>query len=94
MQTSSILRQPYIRVVLLACFLLLIPFVAMQFSNEVKWTFGDFAVAGALLLGTGFFYEFAASRTTNVKVRLAIALVLLAILLLVRIELAVGISGK
>lgn len=43
----------------------------MQFSSAVKWTLGDFAVAGALLLGAGFFYEFAASRTTNVKVRRA-----------------------
>ena len=34
--------------------LLLIPFVAMQFTNEVAWTASDFLVMGMLLLSVGF----------------------------------------
>ena len=34
-------------------FLLLIPFIAMQFTNEVDWTVSDFIVIGILLPGTG-----------------------------------------
>ena len=37
--------------------LLCIPLVAMQFTNEVNWTFSDFAIAGGLLLGTGLLIE-------------------------------------
>lgn len=33
--------------------LLLIPFTAMQFTDEVQWTVSDFGVAGTLLFGTG-----------------------------------------
>jgi hypothetical protein len=41
-------------VVLVAtAFLLLVPLVAMQFTDEVKWDLFDFTVAGMLLAGTG-----------------------------------------
>ena len=33
--------------------ILLVPLVAMQFSSEVRWTFFDFMVMGALLLSAG-----------------------------------------
>ena len=39
--------------------LLLLPLVAMQFTNEVNWTFSDFLVAGILLFGTGGLIELA-----------------------------------
>lgn len=35
--------------------LLLIPLIAMQFIDEVKWTLSDFVIAGIFLFGTGFF---------------------------------------
>lgn len=38
--------------------ILSVPLVAMQFSNdEVEWTLGDFAVAGAMLLVLGIAIE-------------------------------------
>ena len=33
--------------------LLLIPFIAMQFTNEVDWKILDFTIMGVLLFGTG-----------------------------------------
>lgn len=40
--------------------ILLTPLIAMQFTNEVNWTVGDFVFAGAMLLGAGVTYELAA----------------------------------
>jgi hypothetical protein len=39
--------------------LLLIPFIAMRFTNEVNWTPLDFVVMGAMLLVTGLGCELA-----------------------------------
>jgi hypothetical protein len=39
--------------------LLLIPFAAMRFTDEVNWTMFDFAVMGFLLLMTGLAIEIA-----------------------------------
>ena len=39
--------------------LLLIPYIAMRFTNEVNWTMGDFIVMGAMLLVTGLAIEVA-----------------------------------
>jgi protein-S-isoprenylcysteine O-methyltransferase Ste14 len=43
----------------LVVLLLLIPFLAMQFTSEVNWTLSDFLVAGVLLFGTGLLIELA-----------------------------------
>ena len=72
---------------------LLVPLVAMQFSDEVRWTLSDFAVAGLLLLATGLLIELVLRKIKKVSYRnIAIALILLAFLL-TWIELAVGIFG-
>ena len=73
--------------------LLLIPFVAMQFTNEVNWSVFDFVVAGGLLFGTGLLCELVLRKVQKVEYRIAICAVLLAALLLIWIELAVGIFG-
>jgi hypothetical protein len=41
-------------IVLAVGFILLVPLVAMQITEEVDWSAVDFVVAGALLLGAGF----------------------------------------
>lgn len=73
--------------------LLLIPFIAMQFTNEVNWTGLDFLVAGALLLGTGLMCEFVLRKANKTIYRIFICLAILATLLLIWAELAVGIFG-
>jgi len=70
--------------------LLMVPLVAMQFTKEVNWGIGDFAVAGVLLFGAGMTYCAAASRARSRMHRFAIAMVVLTVLGVVWAELAVG----
>jgi len=74
--------------------LLMVPLVAMQFSNEVKWTAFDFIVAGALLFGTGLAYILVSRMMDSAAYKFAVGIVVAAGLLLVWINLAVGIIGS
>lgn len=71
--------------------ILLVPLVAMQFTDEVNWDLTDFLVAGILLGGMGFLYVFASKKTEHIASRSALALALFAALLLIWMNLAVGI---
>jgi hypothetical protein len=86
-------RKRLIGIVLTVAFLLLIPFIAMQFTNEVKWDLPDFVIAGVLLLGTGLMCELVMRKVKKMKYRVAICIALLIVLLLVWAELAVGLFG-
>jgi hypothetical protein len=80
-------------ILLIVAFLLFIPLIAMQFTNEVNWTLFDFIVAGVLLLGTGLIFDLVIRKIKNINYRIAISVALLLILLLVWAELAVGVFG-
>jgi hypothetical protein len=82
-----------ILIVLAAGLILLVPLLAMQFTDEVAWDLADFAVAGALLVGTGLMYELSARKVSNILFRAGVGLALAVALLLVWTELAVGIIG-
>jgi ABC-type Mn2+/Zn2+ transport system permease subunit len=82
-----------IGILLTVALLLLIPLIAMQFTDEVSWSLFDFVVAGILLLGTGLMCEFVMRKVHKIEYRIAICVVLLAALLLIWAELAVGIFG-
>jgi len=73
--------------------LLLIPLVAMQFSSEVNWKLADFAIAAALLFGTGLVIDLVIRKVTNSEKRIAIIICVVIVLLLIWAELAVGIFG-
>lgn len=73
--------------------LLLIPFIAMQFSQEVIWTSSDFVIAGFLLLGTGLTIDLVLKKVSSTKNRIILCGIILAILFLVWAELAVGVFG-
>ncbi|MDX2249380.1 MAG: hypothetical protein SF052_21535 [Bacteroidia bacterium] len=73
--------------------LLLIPLIAMQFTEEVNWTPFDFIVAGVLLLGTGLICELVLRKVTKIEYRIALCFAILAALFLIWAELAVGIFG-
>ena len=45
--------------------LLLIPFIAMQFTNEVNWSVFDFLVMGVLLTGVGVLFDVVLRIVTN-----------------------------
>ena len=80
-------------ILLVVTLLLLIPLIAMQFTNDVKWNVLDFIVAGVLLFSTGLMCEFVTRKVKKVKYRIIICIALLAALLLIWLELAVGIFG-
>lgn len=82
-----------IGIMLTVALLLLIPFIAMQFTDEVNWTLSDFVVAGVLLLGTGLLYELVMRKVKKIEYQITICIALLAALLLIWLELAVGVFG-
>lgn len=92
-QNSVSITKSIIRIVLLTACILLVPLVAMQFSDEVDWSPGDFVIAGALLVGTGLLFEFVVRKITNPRRRLIFGIVLVFVFLLIWVDLAVGIFG-
>ncbi len=82
-----------IGIVLTVALLLLIPLIAMQFTEEVNWTLFDFVVMGILLLGTGLMCELVLRRVKKIGHRIAICGALLLALLIIWAELAVGVFG-
>jgi hypothetical protein len=71
--------------------LLLIPLIAMQFTDEVKWTLLDFVVAAVLLLGVGLMCELVLRKVNKIGLRIALCVAILTALLFIWLELAVGI---
>jgi hypothetical protein len=82
--------------ILLICILilLLIPFIAMQFTKEVNWSVFDFVIAGILLLTTGAVIELVLRKVKSTKHRLLISGIILLLLFLLWAELAVGIFNS
>ena len=87
------LTQHITYVTLGTIFLLFIPLIAMQFSQEVAWTPADFLIAGTLLFITGSSYVMITQSTKHLAYKVAIGLTLFSILLLIWSNLAVGIIG-
>ena len=73
--------------------LLLVPFIAMQFTDEVSWTSIDFVVMGLLLLSVGLLVELTTRKVSKMKLRIILLIVITAAFILVWAELAVGIFG-
>jgi peptidoglycan/LPS O-acetylase OafA/YrhL len=82
-----------IRIGIIVIGLLLIPFIAMQFSTNVNWSLFDFIVAAVVLFGTGLLLDLIVSKVKKIEYRIAICIIVLAVLGLIWAELAVGIFG-
>lgn len=80
-------------IILVVSFLLLIPFIAMQFTNEVNWSLFDFTAATILLVSGGLLCELVFIKVKKNKHRIILCFALLLLFLLVWVELAVGIFG-
>ena len=92
-QNNVSVKKSIIRIILLALCVLLVPLVAMQFSDEVDWSLSDFIIAGALLVGTGLVFEFIVRKIANPRRRLIFGIMLIFFFLLIWADLAVGIFG-
>ncbi len=77
-----------------AALILLLPLVAMQFTDQVVWDVADFTIFGALLVGVGVTYELAARMTGDTAYRAAVGVALAAAFILVWVNGAVGIIGS
>ena len=78
----------------MAALLLLLPLLAMQVSDEVMWSAGDFIVFGVMLAVAGGMVELAARRSGNGFYRAAAGVAVAASFLLLWVNLAVGILGS
>ena len=77
-----------------AAIFLLVPLIAMRFTDEVAWSAADFALAAILLFGSLGAFEWVVRSTGNPACRAGVALTLAGVLLLVWSNAAVGIVGS
>jgi hypothetical protein len=74
--------------------LLLIPLIAMHYSDEVHWTLIDFAIMGVLLLIAGMWTQRVVHKVKSFPRRATYIILVILLFLLVWAELAVGIFGS
>lgn len=82
-----------IRSIFVAELVLLVPFVAMFYTEEVDWKLPDFIVVGILLAGVGFAYQLIVTGLKDNTNQVALGIVIGVAMILVWLELAVGIIG-
>ncbi|GAA3977089.1 hypothetical protein GCM10022246_31700 [Pedobacter ginsengiterrae] len=93
-QTINATKQRVTIILSVIATILSIPLIAMQFTNEVKWTIADFIAAGSLLLITALAIEIVIRNVKTITLRNILFAVILLILFLVWAEMAVGIFGS
>ena len=76
-----------------AVFILLIPLIAMQLTDEVAWDREDFVIFGVMLVAACSVYEIAARLTHNTTRRAIAGIGIAAVFMLVWLDLAAGIVG-
>lgn len=92
--TRLIMNKRILALAIVTGGLLLVPLVAMRFTDEVKWKPFDFVAAGALLFGAGLAYEFVSRKSAGAPYRAGVGVAVAAGLLLVWVNLAVGVIGS
>lgn len=77
-----------------AALLMLAPLVAMQLTDEVRWTASDFVFAAVLIGGVGLVFELAVRTTRNLAYRGGVGVALAVAFLTIWINGAVGMIGS
>ena len=77
-----------------AAFVLLVPLVATQVTEEVGWDRTDFVIFGAMLVAACTAYEIAARLTRSTAYRAVAGNLIALAFFLVWLDLAVGIVGS
>lgn len=85
--------QSIFGVVLITVLLLMVPLVAMQFTNEVNWSISDFIIMGILLFSTGLAYVLLTQYSPGLINRAAFGSAIGSTFLLIWVNLAVGLIG-
>ena len=97
MKTETMLRttskQRLITTFAIITFILAIPLIAMQFTNEMDWKLFDFVIMGTLLTITGLAIELVTRKIKSTNARILLTITILIILFLIWAELAVGVFG-
>lgn len=93
-KTNNMVYRSAGGVAVVAAFILLLPLLAMQFTDEVDWSFFDFVAAWVLLFSAGLTYKLIAGKMGNIMYRVAVGVVAATALLLVWTNLAVGLIGS
>jgi hypothetical protein len=91
---DSIVFKRIVRLALIVAVLMLVPYIAMQFTKEVDWTLGDFIAMALLVFGAGLLFELIGTRMKTTRHRLATGLACFTGLALVWLNLAVGLIGS
>lgn len=73
---------------------LLIPLIAMQFTDEVAWTLSDFLFAAIILSGSGITFGLIAKKKSSLSYRLAVGIAVVTSLLIIWGNGAVGFIGS
>ena len=73
--------------------LLLLPLIAMRYTDEVNWTGSDFVFMGVLLGSVGLAFEFIVRKSGSLAYRFGAALTLIAAFLTIWVNAAVGMIG-
>lgn len=94
MNTQKPIYQSLIPPAGITAIILLIPLIAMQFTNEVLWDLTDFIVAGILIFGSGTAYTLITRKSGKSVYRTAIGFALLSAFLLIWVNGAVGVIGS
>ena len=82
-----------IRILQIVGFLLLIPMIAMQLTDEVNWSFFDFLIMGIMLSITGLALGIIIKKIKYHKYRNIFIAIIIMIFLLIWAELGVGLFG-
>lgn len=94
MEKQSKFKKSILWVAVATVIILLVPLVAMQFTNEVDWSVSDFIIMGALIFGTGCAYVLISRFSTNLIYKTAIGLAIVATFLMIWANLGVGLIGS
>ena len=87
-------RKHFFLIVAIVFGSLLIPFIAMQVTEEVNWSAFDFIVMGVLLFSTGILIELLIRKVQNRSTRFVLIGLSFLVFLLLWAEMAVGIFGS
>lgn len=72
---------------------LLVPLIAMQFTESVNWSMSDFIMGGLLLFGMGLLLDFTERRISNFNYKVPVMIGVILLFVLIWADLAVGIFG-